>query len=164
MMLVSLFVKASLLFVLAAGVQVAIARRTSAASRHLLWTLTVAGLLLLPALSAFAPSWTLSIRVPRPPDTSSVATPAATQVATTAAAPVAAAVATPVENHDLGAGPTHSRTSPASSLGPTTARPKAGVGSGCGANAVWISLGKSSSAPIDRESSGTGDASGTDDE
>ncbi len=104
MMLVSLLVKASLLLVLAAAVHVAIARRASAASRHLLWTLTLAALLLLPALSAFVPNWTLSIRVPLPPH----ATAAAATVADVQPASVnrATSTHTPRPTSTLAATPT----------------------------------------------------------
>lgn len=40
-----------------AGVIAAVLRRTSAASRHMVWGLAVASLLVLPILSAFVPSW-----------------------------------------------------------------------------------------------------------
>jgi beta-lactamase regulating signal transducer with metallopeptidase domain len=58
----SIAVKASVLLGAAALVQAVLYRRVSAAMRHLVWTLTVAGLLLLPILSLSLPAWTVVIR------------------------------------------------------------------------------------------------------
>ena len=55
--------KTSLLLAAAAAANMLLSRRTSAASRHLVWTLAVVGLLLLPVLSAALPSWEIAIRV-----------------------------------------------------------------------------------------------------
>ena len=55
--------KTSLLLAAAAATNALLARRTSAASRHLVWTLAVVGLLVLPILSAALPSWEIAIRV-----------------------------------------------------------------------------------------------------
>lgn len=56
-------VKGVLLLALAFAVATAM-RRASAASRHLVWTLALAGLLLLPALSLIAPAWRIPILPP----------------------------------------------------------------------------------------------------
>jgi beta-lactamase regulating signal transducer with metallopeptidase domain len=61
---VSILLKASLLLAAAAVAQAILRRRTSAATRHLLWTLAVASLLLLPALAVVLPAWTLPVPLP----------------------------------------------------------------------------------------------------
>lgn len=58
-------VKGLLLLLLAALIAGAM-RRASAAARHLVWTLALAGLLLLPALSLVTPKWRLPILPPFP--------------------------------------------------------------------------------------------------
>ena len=63
--------KASFVVGVAGVANMILGRRQSAASRHLVWTLAVAGLLALPMLSALLPRW--DIRIP-------VATPTATGV------------------------------------------------------------------------------------
>lgn len=45
----------------AAWVATGLLRRASAATRHLVWSATIAGILLLPLLQAFAPAWTVPI-------------------------------------------------------------------------------------------------------
>jgi beta-lactamase regulating signal transducer with metallopeptidase domain len=60
--LLDLLLKAGVLLALATLAALA-ARRASAALRHLIWTLAVAGVLLLPALTAFLPAWQL-VRLP----------------------------------------------------------------------------------------------------
>jgi beta-lactamase regulating signal transducer with metallopeptidase domain len=63
-------VKASLLLGVAAIVQALLHRRSSAATRHLLWTLAVASVLLLPILSLAVPDWTVMTRTAAPVATS----------------------------------------------------------------------------------------------
>jgi len=69
--LISIFLKASILISAAILAHAVCARRMSAAARHLMWTFTIAALLLLPALSFIVPSWTAftaaapETRVPR---------------------------------------------------------------------------------------------------
>jgi hypothetical protein len=55
--------KTSVVLTAAAVVNLLLYRRTSAASRHLVWTLAVAGLLLLPILSAALPRLRVTIHV-----------------------------------------------------------------------------------------------------
>ncbi len=57
----SIAVKASVLLAAAALVQAVLYRRLSAAMRHLVWTLAVAGLLLLPILSLALPEWAVVV-------------------------------------------------------------------------------------------------------
>ena len=59
-------VKASVLLGAAAIVQALLSRWTSAATRHLVWTLAIAGVLLLPVLSLALPDWTVVIRAKAP--------------------------------------------------------------------------------------------------
>ncbi|HTV02065.1 MAG TPA: M56 family metallopeptidase [Luteitalea sp.] len=65
-----LLVRMSVLLLLAWAVQRVLGRRASAAVRHLVWSLALGGVLLLPIVTAIVPSWTLEIR--------RIATPAAT--------------------------------------------------------------------------------------
>jgi beta-lactamase regulating signal transducer with metallopeptidase domain len=55
-------IKASVLLGVAAILQAVMSRRASAATRHLVWTLTIVGLLVLPVLSAVLPQWAVVIR------------------------------------------------------------------------------------------------------
>src|SRR5262249_34876195 len=57
-----LVIKASVLIAIAAGFEMALSRRASAATRHLVWTLALASVLLLPASELVLPAWTLGIR------------------------------------------------------------------------------------------------------
>lgn len=59
-------VKATVLLGAAAIAQALLYRRASAAARHLIWTLAVAGVLLLPMLSLALPRWTVVIRTAAP--------------------------------------------------------------------------------------------------
>jgi beta-lactamase regulating signal transducer with metallopeptidase domain len=58
MTLISILLKASILLLAAVLTNTLFGRRMSAAVRHLIWTLVVAGLLLLPVLSCLLPPWT----------------------------------------------------------------------------------------------------------
>lgn len=55
----SLLLRISFLIALAAAAEIVWTRRASAATRHLAWALTLAGLVLLPAASSMVPSWTV---------------------------------------------------------------------------------------------------------
>jgi beta-lactamase regulating signal transducer with metallopeptidase domain len=55
-------VKASVVLLLAALAQALIYRRASATTRHLVWTLAVVGVLLVPLLSAMLPAWPVTVR------------------------------------------------------------------------------------------------------
>jgi beta-lactamase regulating signal transducer with metallopeptidase domain len=59
-------VKASVLLGVAAIVQAVMYRRTSAAARHMVWTVAIIGVLLLPVLSLTLPDWTVVIRTATP--------------------------------------------------------------------------------------------------
>jgi len=65
-MMTTIILKASLLVGLAIVVQMVLHRRTSAATRHFIWTLTIAGLIVLPIASIAVPSWSVIIRTAAP--------------------------------------------------------------------------------------------------
>lgn len=68
------------LLLAAAGLFAAVLRRASASTRHLLWTLGIAGMLLLPALSLSLPSWRVSAVTPLLPELSGRFQPASSTV------------------------------------------------------------------------------------
>ena len=69
-------VKASALLCIAALAQLLLLRRASAATRHIVWTLGISSMLLVPVVSMVLPPWPLVIRVaPRPAEPSPVAAP-----------------------------------------------------------------------------------------
>jgi hypothetical protein len=67
-------IKATVLLAAAGVVDALLQRRGSAAARHLVWTIAIAGLLALPIASLSLPAWTLRIPVPRPVAAAPVAT------------------------------------------------------------------------------------------
>lgn len=62
-LVIAIVVKASLLIGVAAAINLLLRRRTSAATRHLVWTLALSGVLLLPVLSVAVPTWGIPIHV-----------------------------------------------------------------------------------------------------
>lgn len=98
-------VKATALLAAAAIVLAATGRRTSAATRHLIWTLAIVAVLLLPVLALAVPKWPVVVRtarvpaadaVPRPPvveDAARVERPSPLVAETTTPAAVAASQA-----------------------------------------------------------------------
>jgi beta-lactamase regulating signal transducer with metallopeptidase domain len=88
--------KASVLMAAAAVVCLLIYRRASAATRHLLWTLTILSLLLLPALAMVGPRWTIALPLARatPPSIAVSRTPPVGTASTTTGTPIGALVET----------------------------------------------------------------------
>jgi beta-lactamase regulating signal transducer with metallopeptidase domain len=99
-------VKASLLLGLAAILQAALPRRTSAATRHLLWALAAVAALMLPILSLALPDWPVAIRTARGPVQSAPLIERASEAVAVASAqdPLAGA-ARPVPTLSEAAGP-----------------------------------------------------------
>lgn len=87
----ALVVKATALLGIAALAQLVVFRRASAATRHLVWTIALVSVLVLPVVSWMGPSWNVEIPVAKAPVS-------ATPPATSAEAPlaIAAAPASPV--------------------------------------------------------------------
>jgi beta-lactamase regulating signal transducer with metallopeptidase domain len=63
--LIGILVKATALLAITALLDAAMGRRASASTRHLLWSLTIAALLLLPFAAAVLPAWQVRIPVQR---------------------------------------------------------------------------------------------------
>ncbi|HWZ58403.1 MAG TPA: M56 family metallopeptidase [Gemmatimonadaceae bacterium] len=85
---------------------VAALRRAPAAARHLVWATALAGLLILPALPAVVPSWTVAVPAVAVPGLAGMAFPEAPDVARVANAPVGDGVVS--RTRDMGA--VHTRT------------------------------------------------------
>jgi beta-lactamase regulating signal transducer with metallopeptidase domain len=73
-LVLALAVKSSVIIAAAAAANATVFRRTSAASRHLVWTVAVAAVLVLPILSIVVPSWKIPIHVVVPAAPVSAAT------------------------------------------------------------------------------------------
>ena len=82
-------VKASVLLAAAGVVQGVLHRRGSAAARHLVWTIAIAGLLVLPIASAELPHWLVRIPVARAATAIAPDTPAPAAIAPDTPAPAA---------------------------------------------------------------------------
>jgi bla regulator protein BlaR1 len=93
-LLSALVFKGSILMI-AAAAAVALLYRASAATRHFVWTLAVAGLLLLPALSATLPTWQIALPL-LPADVGVSMDAVRGVVAAPAAAPALAAPLSPI--------------------------------------------------------------------
>src|SRR5580765_5167340 len=72
----SIVFKASILLGLAAVAQLMLRTRASAAARHLVWTVTICALLLLPLLSVALPAWAIVTRGGEMPTTLAALAPA----------------------------------------------------------------------------------------
>ena len=64
MTIIAILLKASVLMTAAIVACAALGKRVSAASRHLLWTLAIVGLLVLPLLNGLVPTWTVASVAP----------------------------------------------------------------------------------------------------
>ncbi len=93
-----ILVKASALLGLAAIIQAACSRRSSAATRHLIWTLAIFSILLLPLLSAVLPTWAPTWAPTRATVTRT--TPSAAPAAVDTATATAAVLQAPLEAGD----------------------------------------------------------------
>jgi beta-lactamase regulating signal transducer with metallopeptidase domain len=91
-------VKATVLLGIVAMMQLVVFRRASAATRHLVWTIALVGVLLLPVVSLVGPAWTVEIPVQRPVSVTPEATPAEAplEIAGGPASPVIALESAPV--------------------------------------------------------------------
>jgi beta-lactamase regulating signal transducer with metallopeptidase domain len=91
-------VKATALLGIAAIMQLVVFRRASAATRHLVWTIALVSVLLLPVVSLVGPAWTVEIpAATKPVSVVPVATSedAPLEIATAPASPVIASESTP---------------------------------------------------------------------
>jgi len=81
--IVEIAAKSSVIIALAAAVVGVMRRRGSAASRHLVWILAVAGLLVLPLASSVLPAWSIAVKreTPAPDVQQATEVPAASAVA-----------------------------------------------------------------------------------
>lgn len=106
--MIMLLVKATVILLVAIGITVGMQQRASAGARHLVWLVTLAVLLLVPGLTAWAP---ITLRVLPAQAASTAATPTAERATAVPVdkAPNASSVTTPILNA--------SETSPSPSLG-----------------------------------------------
>src|SRR5215510_12873774 len=82
---VEIVVKATVLLAMAGVLQAAMRRRASAAARHLIWSLAIASVLILPFASAALPRW--NVDIPATQETPVTATVAARADAIDASTP-----------------------------------------------------------------------------
>src|SRR5688500_14441851 len=82
MTIIAILLKASLLLVAAVLAQALVGKRLSATSRHLLWTLAIVGLLVLPLFYGMLPTWAVARVTPaRAPEFARTAEAAVTRFA-----------------------------------------------------------------------------------
>ena len=96
----SIIVKASIVLAVATVVQRVLCRRTSAATRHLVWTLAIGAVLALPLLSLTVPEWAIVVRTAARPALGEprIASDPAAQMATPEPTPAPAASVEPPRN------------------------------------------------------------------
>jgi beta-lactamase regulating signal transducer with metallopeptidase domain len=99
-LLLAILVKGTILMAAAAAV-IVLMRRLSAATRHFVWTLTVAGLLLLPAFSTTLPSWQIAVPIVPADASTFVETPRAINTASDPSAVLATAIPASTLDHDF---------------------------------------------------------------
>ena len=94
MTIIAILLKASLLLAAAVLAHVLVGKRLSATSRHLLWTLAIAGLFVLPIFYGMLPTWTVARVTPsRAPEFARKAESAVTRFASEMTSSVSAPVA-----------------------------------------------------------------------
>lgn len=119
--------RASVLLALAVIAQALIRRRSSAATRHLVWTLAIVSLLLLPAVALLLPTWEVPVPIAQasslPPSPSSAASTGEPAAAATDAGPRRARSAAALASAQDSSTRDASLTSPASTISrsPTSA-------------------------------------------
>src|SRR5687767_3697188 len=93
MTIIAILLKASLLLAAAVLAQTLVGKRLSATSRHLLWTLAIVGLLVLPLLYGMLPTWAVARATPtRAPEFARTAEAAVTRFASDMASSLSAPV------------------------------------------------------------------------
>lgn len=95
--MIMLLVKATLILLVAIGITVGMQQRASAGARHLVWLVTLAALLLVPGLTAWAPI-TLRVLPPRAAPTAATPTAERAPAVPVDKTPNASSVTTPISN------------------------------------------------------------------